>query len=228
METITQTATIQSEPTHHEQHPSDAIHIMLDIETLGFDPTRHPILSIAAVRFDPYATSHGIDQQLFNVPFVCVPHEGIFFAVLSLEQQLNDGREIDFSTLRWWMENGDKCRLLEEWIRYIPDTIDQVALRFMQFDAWVNETSQGKFVCLWAHGNTFDIPFVKEYFSQFQIKWPFNYKGLNECRSMPTIYELCTKQNFTWPESTSNKHHPLEDCLKQIMVVQHVVESLRR
>lgn len=200
-------------------------HIMVDIETLGFDCNSHPIIAVGAMTFNPYLNDDEVSDITQYLQMDFINTEMVFFARLNFSSPYS--RPLDFDTLNWWIQKPEQAVMLARWMSACKnDQEHHNRLRFEQFMEWVGKARRERFVYLWAHGNTFDIPFLKSYAEEYDVKWPFSYKGLNETRTMITAYEFNTGRRFEWPEKIA-AHHPLGDVMNQIRVVKKVVNELR-
>lgn len=199
-------------------------HVMVDIETLGMNPYLHPLLCIGAMQFNPF--TEDIEDVLPYLELDYIKSEGrVFFARLNVEQQA--GKEVDFDTLRWWISKPEQAAMLHKWFEaHRNDPEYHNRLRIEQFSEWLNAIQEKYgFVYLWAHGTTFDIPWLKAEFEERGFKWPISYKALNEVRTMISAYEIVTNERFTWPEKIA-AHHPLGDIVNQVKVVKSVAKRL--
>lgn len=89
-------AAVNIESGHHnvdEELPTEYVHIMVDIETMG-KKSNAPIVSIGAVLFD---LATGVLGETF-------------YKVVSLESAVSWGAEIDPSTVIWWLKQSSEAR----------------------------------------------------------------------------------------------------------------------
>lgn len=210
--------------TKPERDIWQAKHIMIDVETLGSHPSQSPVLSIAAMRFNPLGCVSHSDLSQVNIMEDHINHagNGIYYETLDLTSQLQFGRMIDIPTLAWWTNTAEKSAMLHRMLAYQETLVVQKIDLYMQLDAlttWVRETTNEAYTYCWAFGNTFDVAFVEQLYRERLKPWPFHYQGLMDARTLCNIYELTWKKNFQY-EKDAQSHHALADVWKQIKYVQ--------
>lgn len=164
---------------------------MLDIETLGTTPDT-TILTIAAQAFDPFGTGY---------------YDKHFYARIDLESQPN--RTIDDNTLLWWGRQPEQSReeaLGEENRIPLPDALKDLAKL-----VWHSNIT-------WINGVGFDSVILEHAYRENNIKQPWEYYKLRDCR---TVFGL-------WPglPKPPTSHHALEDCRRQIDMLQATLKHL--
>ena len=73
------------------------MHLMIDLETLATTPDA-AILTIGACKFDPYGDDR--DKATRKMP--------TFYRRVELKSNVDLGRRVDESTLRWWCDQSEK------------------------------------------------------------------------------------------------------------------------
>ena len=137
--------------------------IMLDLETLG-TKVGCPIISIGAVFFD----HTGVDE------------ESSFYKVLSVREQLKNGRAIDPDTLKWWMnQEGAARKVFNEDNHPVRESLEE-------FRSWCKERAPGIFV--WGKGAAFDPPIIESLFDEYKVGIPWHFRYV---RCFRTFQELC-------------------------------------
>lgn len=126
---------------------------MIDIETLGQDPRRHPMIMVAAVRFDLHFNE--IDHYC-----ACIGHQ--------------PGLVIDERAELWWKDTD--IELLAR-ITALGRDPGEVARELSQY--FHREPGD---IRLWAWPTTFDLPFVHEFIGRHWFRNPTR-KGWVDCRS---------------------------------------------
>lgn len=180
---------------------------MIDVETLGQHEDAH-ILSIAAVRFDPYAW-----VQPDMLPTV----EGLSrLAFYSLAHPHQPGRKVEADTSLWWMNQSDEARRelidLEHHGQLLPDVLSDLK----RYAAGCSE--------IWAHGSTFDLPILMHAYQQAGIKPAWSYKDVRDTRTIFGLMSTKTQQEC-WPENP-RKHDPRWDAAAQAVAVTRAYAAL--
>lgn len=124
--------------------------LMIDIETLGTDPDKSPIISIGAVFFDLETGQIGEE----------------FEVVLDLKEQLSKKRKVDANTLQWWLNQSDSAKKL---FGRKGILVKDALKLFIQFIKKSNNPQP------WGNGSTFDISFLESMLKEnkFEIPWKF-------------------------------------------------------
>ncbi len=169
--------------------------IMLDIETLSAHPTDAVVLSIGVMSFimreaAPTMTGHGL-------------------WVLSLNEQIADGRDISAETLDFWAAQPPAAR--EHWrnVEAIP-----VISALSRLTAFIQPNPKPDYPPIWANGICFDIGNLESLYRAYSMSIPWRY---NDVRDARTIYRVLPKLRERPPYAdTGTAHDPIADCNKQI------------
>lgn len=111
-------------------------HLMLDIETLGQGPYS-VVLSVGAVAFDK-------DK--------IISHKEWF---LNVEEQIRQGRRIDYDTVKWWMKQSDEARQI------FQTTMISSLIYFCKELTTFFDFNCGPDGRIWGNGASFDIPIIE-------------------------------------------------------------------
>ena len=140
-----------------------AIHGMIDLETLSTRPNA-VILSLGAIKFDPYTQAE--------------PYDPLYFKV-DVDTQTAMGRHVMQDTLDWWATQpkeiseealGDADRIsLEEMVRTI------------------NRFSVGVDV-FWCQGPLFDYAILQNLYTQLGHPQPWQYWQIRDSRTLFSLY----------------------------------------
>lgn len=135
--------------------------IMLDIETLGREPTAI-ILSIGLVVID----GDEITETCQWFP--------------TLAEQQNRGRTTDTATILWWAEqllggNGTSAFLPD----YYRETPGVIIADIWDFLAIADE--------VWCNGTDFDLPILKDFFFTWGAGWPIDYWKRRDFRTLKNL-----------------------------------------
>ena len=165
--------------------PPSAVHVMLDLETLGRRPGC-PVLSIGAVVMNP----GGVQDH--------------FYVNLRTEEQVAAGLVVDPDTAEWWRQQSPEARAALE-----PDQLPPL-VALVSFTAWLKTQSALDKIRIWGSGSDFDntvLGAVYEAFGQ-PVPWKFYH---NRCfRTLKTLFRDVAK-----PEFAGTKHNAVEDAANQ-------------
>jgi len=116
-------------------------HVMVDIETLDTAPTS-VILSVGAVRFDPYSQNEPTHKILWRP---------------NVQEQLDSDRTVSESTLEFWAKQDAYIRE-----RTFTDE-DRIPVRefFKQFNKYMVGADK-----IWCHGPQFDMVIIEDLYAQ--------------------------------------------------------------
>ena len=169
---------------------------MIDMETLDTAPST-VILTIGAVLFDPRGT--GVVDKIELRPTID-------------EQTDTYGRTISDDTLRWWSEQS-------------PDAINEAmgdqgrisyrdCMEKLYKFCWQRDK-------VWSNGSVFDIMVAENAFRELDMKFPWNFWDIRDCR---TIYDIAGVSLKDGGHVTS--HKAVEDAERQAIVVQKAYHKL--
>lgn len=172
---------------------------MLDLETWG-NGNNAMIIAIGAVAFDPFQ-NHEIDK--------------VFYVAIEPETyQKGHKRDIDPSTIKWWMDNAQQNArdALDR-----DEKVDAYSAHF-GFIEWIS--SLGDDVIVWGNGATFDNVIIRSSLEAlgFGTPWPF-YKD----RCFRTLKNLAPGIKA---EPVGVVHHALHDAQSQAYQMQAIVRHL--
>lgn len=147
-------------------------HFMIDSETLGTLPNKHPVLQLALVEFDPI-TFQPTGNELT-----------VFFPLV---EQLQKGRVADQGTIAWWNkpENLKSQTEVMAGVK-LAGTMEQELLKVYH---WLEKTCRiegspdlGK-TMFWAKPVAFDYAFIDGLFVEYGIPSPFHYRNVMDMQS---------------------------------------------
>lgn len=171
-------------------------HAMIDIETLGARPDT-VVLTIGGVKFDPNWTDGSFDE---------------FYYRLEVDDQLEQGRSTDQSTLDWWAKQDPA--VMEEALgdgnrTPIDDVLNQLRRWCVGVDA------------IWCQGSTFDVPILENLHRQYEHHVPWAFWQIRDSRTLFQIMPEDPKKKIKF-----NAHHALDDCKVQASCVQSSLKQL--
>ena len=140
-----------------------ATHGMIDLETLSTRPDA-VILSVGAIKFDPYSSAE--------------PHDPLLFKV-DVDSQTEMGRHVMEDTLNWWATQPEHIRedALGESDRItLDDTIKAI-----------NKWAVGVDV-FWCQGPLFDYAILQNLYAQLGRPVPWQYWAIRDSRTLFSLY----------------------------------------
>lgn len=172
-------------------------HLMLDMETLGVSVSA-PIISVAAVFFDPKTDSLGES----------------FYKVITLESSLANG-SIEPRTLAWWMVQSDEAR------RVFNDT-SAVMLKdaLYQLSEFVNGNGNTERLQVWGNGASFDNAIIANAYRYFGLDLPWPFRNDRDVRTIVSLCEELKNINVLNRIMREGIHHnALDDAIYQARYV---------
>lgn len=164
------------------------------------------MIDIETIGVAPAATILTIAAQSFD-PFGTGYYPRHYYARISLESQEN--RTVDNSTLEWWATQPEEVQ------KEAFSDNDRIAL-----DQALDEL--GKLIWksnfLWCQGPTFDCTILEHAYKSFGKSIPWQYFKVRDSRTLCSVWP-----NRPKPPTT---HHALEDCRRQIDLVQATLKHL--
>ena len=140
-----------------------ATHGMIDLETLSTRPDA-VILSVGAIKFDPYSSAE--------------PHDPLLFKV-DVDSQTEMGRHVMEDTLNWWATQREHIRedaLGEADRMSLDDTIKAI-----------NKWAVGVDV-FWCQGPLFDYAILQNLYAQLDRPVPWQYWAIRDSRTLFSLY----------------------------------------
>jgi hypothetical protein len=176
----------------------EKVDLMIDLETLG-QGSHAVVISLGACFFD---LSKG---QILNT----------FYTALDVDEQIKSGREVDGSTLRWWMsQSGAAKKVFHEQARPAKEVLTI-------FSNWVLQTATISKIQAWGNGSTFDISIMEDLFKQYSVKTPWMYNGVMDLRTFKRFVA-----GGAQVEKLGTDHNALDDAISQATyVIRHIHAS---
>ena len=179
-----------------------AIHVMVDLETLGTAPDAH-ILSIGAVKFDPQTPDSVRDA--FHVG---ISHEPVAHLPL---------RSVSAGTVAWWMQpKQDLARAAQMELERV-DFVSAIS----GFAEWIRD-GDGPLV-VWCKGAAFDFPILHHAFRSLLIEIPWHYRHERCYRTLAAAF----KQQTPWTDEYVRglPHSAIGDAMTQARHLQEIVAN---
>lgn len=173
-------------------------HMMVDLETLDTRPST-VILSIGAVIFD----EHGILSDTK------------FYRRCEWQHQLDNGRTVCESTIKWWMQQSDAARqaLLGDSVP-LPVALGELA------DMYRNHNCDR----IWANGTTFDISTLEHAYTSAFRPIPWRYNAMRDMRGLRDLVPSDLMDDVIGGDA----HNALDDAVYQAEFVVRALKFLRK
>ena len=200
---------------------TDETHIMVDIETLGNDTKTGLIMAIGAVKFNPWCLEKRTVEPLPECNYQSATE---FYVILSVENGMLHGFQIDIETYKWWTR-PERIQAYAH-MRMAKD-VQSLYNALRMFAEWCGISD----IWCWSHGNTFDGVHLVEKFKYLQIRDssmrnPLHYRRLMDTRTLFKTHHALLGEDVQWP-ARQQHHHPLDDARVQVMAVQQAMQNLR-
>ena len=169
---------------------------MLDLETLSTRPNS-VILTIGAVKFDPFGDTVDADK-------------GLYYRV-NVDEQLALNRHVLESTVEWWGKQDAEVReeALGEHDRVSLEEMTRALNRFL-----VGVES------IWAQGPVFDIAILENLYTQLSKPTPWQFWQIRDSRTLFQVHGDPRDKN------RAAAHNALMDCYYQATAVQEIYRSV--
>lgn len=184
----------------------------LDVETAGIESTS-VVLSIALTHFD-FDTSPTYEELLDNSIFV----------KLDAKIQLDNGRNMDKSTLDWWSRQAEI--VIDTSFKKKPDDLHPEGA-YMILRKWMSKFPDHKDPQVWARGGLDQLT-TESLGRTFDIGNLFPYNNFSDVRTFVDLVYPRSKKGYIevgprypgeWDVSKVIKHHPVHDCAYDITMM---------
>ena len=165
------------------------------------------MIDLEGLATGPDTTILTIAAQTFD-PFGSGHYDRYYYARVTLESQEN--RSIDDGTIAWWATQPEHARE-EAFGEQDRIPLDQ-ALDELGRLIWHAKL-------IWAQGPTYDMNILEHAYKSYGKALPWKYYQVRDSR---TVFSL-------WPELPipPTSHHALEDCRRQIGMLQTTLQHLK-
>jgi len=169
---------------------------MLDLETLSTRPET-VILTIGAVKFDPFGDTVDVDR-------------GLYYRI-DVDEQLALDRHIQEETIQWWGNQDPEVReeALGEHNRVSLDDMTRGLNRFL-----VGVEN------IWAQGPVFDIAILENLYRQLVKPTPWQFWQIRDSRTLFQVHGDPRDKN------RQAAHNALMDCYYQAAAVQEIYRNV--
>lgn len=172
-------------------------HVMLDLETLG---TRADsvIMSVGAVKFDPNTD--------------VISSEG-FYASVSVDSNLQAGRQVSEDTLIWWLQQSQAAQ------KVFHEAKVPLAIALDDLSTWFDHGDYQ----IWSNGADFDVPMLAHAFDTHGVKAPWKFWNSRCFRTMKNL--PCAKRALKVENRL--KHNALDDAITQAQQLQEIYKVMK-
>lgn len=173
---------------------------MIDMETLSTRTWDPVVLTLAAIRFDPFHDDRDKNDRKVE----------ILYLRPDVDQQIAAGRHVDEDTVAWWGRQGEAA--LEE------------AMSIENRLNWLTSLNKLADFCrgvdaVWSHGSGFDCVILENAFKQNSMTTPWSFWQTRDTR---TLFDLV--DDVYLPQQ--GLHNAKYDAMRQILGVQDAVRKL--
>ena len=175
--------------------------VMVDIESLS---VRHDaaILSIGAIVFNPFIP--GEISTAFDV-------------TINMASNAPLNRHVDPGTVQWWLQQSPEAQAA-----LLGGQQFQLTHALGKFRDWVIAQNPSQ---VWANSPSFDCVILRSAFDAAGLRTPWTYYAERDVRTMK---EVLTASGVEPPVPAGVAHRAVDDCLKQIGVVQTAFQLILR
>lgn len=166
------------------------MHCMLDLETMD-NGNRAAIIAIGAAMF----SKHGV-------------HDETFYAQVALDSSVNQGLEMDTSTVLWWLQQSDAARAAfvgNEKAASLPTVLNDFAI-------WLEKFGD---VQMWGNGAAFDNTILSAAYRKCGQNQPWKFWNDRCYRTMKSLFPDVPCARF------GTHHNALDDARTQAW---HLIE----
>jgi DNA polymerase III epsilon subunit-like protein len=175
--------------------------VMVDLETLH-TVASGVIMSIGAVRFD--LNSEAIDNDGF-------------YASISIQSNLDAGRQISEDTVIWWMQQSPAAQLV------FTEKKTSLEDALVSFTEWFGTSKNAERQNIWSNGADFDLPMLAHAYHLYGMTVPWKFWN---ARCARTYKNLPVAATLPKPEPTV-KHNAMSDALAQAKHMQAIQKAMK-
>lgn len=164
--------------------------IMIDIETRSTEPNAS-ILSIGALRFDRFGPIKPLEEM------------DCFYVKITLKSCDDIGMHVDPNTVAWWAKQDTE---VQNEAFGGDDRID-ITEALVKLREWIGHGT----ILPWGNGDDFDCVILDQAYKKVGIATPWKFWNTRDVR---TVLDLASIK--PWHLLPDNKHHPVNDCYRQV------------
>lgn len=200
-------------------------HIMIDLETLSNRPETGIIMSLAAVKFDPYVGPLIDCSQ--PIPLENAESDDELYYIIDVEQSTLHGYTIEPDTYNWWVTDPERVMEYHRMMGYSRSVSLLHALQrltaFARKDQRADVQTYG-----WSHGAGYDMVFISERYRQLCAAGdnPFDHHNIMDTRTVLAMHRQLRDGDVVW-QPARMKHHPIDDARRQARAVQDAIRNFR-
>jgi exodeoxyribonuclease VIII len=170
----------------------NSLHLMIDLETLGLNPTA-AIVGIGAVFFNPESGELGKTFDKF----------------VTVQSNMELDRTITPSTLEWWLKQPSAVRE-----KMFTKEAIHLSTAMQEFSKFVVGVTGGKEYRVWGNGATFDITIMEDAYRCVKRRPPWKYRNVRDVRTLVDLTSHLPRTPFE-----GVRHLALDDAVHQAKYV---------
>ncbi len=177
-----------------------ALHLMLDIETLGTRPSAR-VIEIGWATFDP--VGEGVLKE----------------GSIAVDVGSQAYGTIDAGTVDFWLKQPDIARLA---LAKAKKVSIKEALEYMdkELSPW------GQFTGVWSHGPAFDVTILQGHYDRLGRSMPWSYRAVRDTRTLASTLDMLGVPKQDYPTGGGVAHSAVGDCVNQAVWVQRMNRAL--
>ena len=169
--------------------------IMIDIETLGTRP-QSVVLTIGAVKFDPWADDVDTDNGLYSR--------------IDVDEQIALGRHVHQDVIDWWGKQAEDVR--EEALGdHERDSVTDMLDKLNKFLVGADN--------IWCQGPAFDAVILEDLYRDMERPTPWNFWQVRDSRTLFKTFGDPRDKN------AKGAYNALIDCYYQARAVQQIYKQ---
>jgi exodeoxyribonuclease VIII len=202
-------------------------HLMCDVETLSTSPNA-AVISIAAVVFSPFENN---EKNGYDIPYSDVSKLPHYHSNITFQSALTCGLSVDGDTIAFWLK---QTKEIQDGLFSPPQISLKEAIRW--FLGWFQEqenlvrdySGDQEKMKVWGHGATFDPVILGNVIRKCGYEVPWKYYNVRDTRTLFDLAQVDCRKELGIPnlDYFGNKHNPLVDCQRQVLLVQEAYRKL--
>lgn len=196
----------------------------LDIETLSTAKDA-VILSIGAVYLNN-CERYGEDGEQVLFP-------DTFYRVITVQDQIDNGRSINYQTMKWWLQQPEHVRNATfEGLTLPPTIVQTLGSAIIDLTVWAEGLAKSEAKNIWVKGVGFDGAIIESIHcgpGKMSDTAPFTYRDWQEVRTLERMFDTTVNDHMKKMHPTDYdimthwSHHALYDAAYQGVFVADIL-----